>query len=105
MLISFITNTLMYRFIKKVECIQNKTAITITREIRRSSRDKLYQKLALEQLENRRYYGKFSSSKIFKKRSAEYLFRIIQSSPVVCNTRTTYIILLSILETLFLLPH
>ena len=44
----------MYRFIKKVECIQNKTAITITREIRRSSRDKLYQKLALEQLENRR---------------------------------------------------
>lgn len=95
----------MYRFVKKVECIQSKTTITITCAIRRSSRDKLYQKLTLEQLENRRWYEKFPSSKIFKKRSAEYPFRIIQSSSVVCNTSTTYIILLYILETLFLLPH
>ena len=45
-------------FHERLESIQYNTALTITGAIRGSSREKLYQKLDFESLQQRRWYGK-----------------------------------------------
>ena len=65
----------------KLEKIQHNSALTITGAIRGTSKEKLYQKLRLESLKNRRLYGKLCYfSKIFSKQSPTYVLNIIPVS-------------------------
>ena len=65
-------------FQQKMETIQYNAALTITGAIRGSSRQKVYQKLSLETLQQRRWYRKLCCFyKILKSQSPKYLYSII----------------------------
>ena len=62
----------------KLESIQYNACLTITRAIRGSSREKLYQELGFESLQQRRWYRKLCCFyKNIKNESPRYLFNII----------------------------
>ena len=55
-----------------------------------SSTEKLYQELALESLQNRRWFRKFRVfHKIVKEQSPKYLFDLIPSNSNSCQTRNS----------------
>ena len=65
-------------FHQKLESLQYNACLAITGAIRGSSREKLYQELDFESLQQRRWYRKLSSfCKVFKNESLRYLFNII----------------------------
>ena len=67
-------------FQQKLESIQYNTALALTRAIRDSSREKLYQELGLVSLQLRRWYRKlWFFNKIYKKQAPCYLTKTIQT--------------------------
>ena len=65
-------------FHDRLESIQYNACLVITRAIRRTSREKLYQELGLEPLRLRRWYRKlFLFYKVFKNEHPQYLFHLI----------------------------
>ena len=65
-------------FQRKLESIQYNAALAITGVIRRNAKEKLYQKLGFECLQQRLWYRKRCYFyKIFKEQSPNYLFRLI----------------------------
>ena len=74
-------------FHQKMESIQYNAALAITGAIRGSSREKLYQELGLESLQQRRWYRKLCYIfKLTKNKSPKYLFNYI---PTVRSTYRT----------------
>ena len=76
-------------FHQKLEKIQCNACIAITGTIRSTSKDKIYQYLALESFENRRWFGMLCWFRILKNKSSNYLFRIIpqkRSSYIMGNS-------------------
>ena len=53
------TKHIIAHFIKTLEKIQYNSALAITGAIRGTSKEKLYQELGLESLENRQWYRKW----------------------------------------------
>ena len=75
-------------FHQKLESIQYKAALAITRAIRATSSEKLYQELSLESLQQRRWYRKlYTFFKIIKEKSTDYLFNIIRKNNCIHRTR------------------
>ena len=69
---------------QNIESIQYNTALAITGAIRGTSREKHYQELAFEYLQQRRWYGKLCCLfKIINNQSLSYLFQLVPS----LNTR------------------
>ena len=65
-------------FHQKLESLQCSACLAITKAIRGSSREKLYQELGFESLQQRCWYRKLCSFyKVFKSESPCYLFNII----------------------------
>ena len=65
-------------FHQKLESLQYYTCLAITGRIRSSSREKLYQELFLESLQQRHWYSKLCSFyKVFENESPCYLFNIV----------------------------
>ena len=63
---------------EKLESIQYNACLALTRTIRGTSKEKLYQELGLESLQLRRWYRKLCLFyKIFKNESPAYLFNLI----------------------------
>ena len=68
-------------FHEKLESIQYNAALAITSAIRGSSREKLYQELGFESLQQRRWYRKLCLLfKIIKNQSPKYLFELISTA-------------------------
>ena len=75
-------------FQQKMESIQYNAALAITGAIRGSSREKLYQELRLETLQQRRWYRKLCCFyKILKSQSPKYLYSIIPTLNMTYRTR------------------
>ena len=65
-------------FQEKLESIQYNACLALTRTIRGTSKEKLYQEVGLESLQLRRWYIKLRLFyKIFKNKSPGYLFNLI----------------------------
>ena len=74
-------------FHQKIESIQYNAALAIIGPIKDSSREKLYQELGLEPLQQRRWYRKLCYFfKLIKNKSRKYLFNNI---PTVRSTYRT----------------
>ena len=79
-----------FSFHQKLESVQYKSALAITRAIRGTSTEKLYNELGLETLEKRRWYRKVCCFyKVYKYHSPKYLFNIIPVTVRRYNTRNT----------------
>ena len=75
-------------FQQKVETIQYNAALAITSPIRGFSREKLYQELGLQTLQQRRWYGKLCCFyKILKSQSPKYLYSTIPIHNMPYRTR------------------
>ena len=75
-------------FHQKLESLQYNACLAITGAIRGSSREKIYQELGFESLQQRLWYRKLCSSyKVFKNESQLYLFSIIPISNPADSTR------------------
>ena len=75
-------------FQQKMETIQYNTALATTGAIRGSSREKPYQELDLETLQQRRWYRKlYCSYKILKSQSPKYLYSVIPMHNMSYKTR------------------
>ena len=75
-------------FHEKLESIQYNAALAITGAIRGSSREKLYQELGFESLQQRRWYRKLCLFfKIIKNQSPKYLFELIPTAREAHMTR------------------
>ena len=75
-------------FQQKMETIQYNAALAITGAIRGSSREKLYQELGLETLQQRCWYRKLCCFyKILKSQSLKYLYSIIPIHNMPYRTR------------------
>ena len=71
-------------FHQNIESIQYNAGLAITGAVRGTSREKLYQELGFESLQQRRWYRKLCCLfKIIKKQSPNYLFQLVPSP----NTR------------------
>ena len=78
-------------FHQKLESIQYNAALAITGAIRGSSREKLYQKLGMESLKQRRWFRKLCSFfKITKNQFPRYLFDKIPSNRTSYRRRNKY---------------
>ena len=65
-------------FYRKLHLIQYNDALAITGPIRKISKEKLYQELCSESLQQRRWYEKLCyNHQIIKEQSQNYLFRVI----------------------------
>ena len=72
---------IILRFIKNIESVQYNAALAITGAIRGTSKEKIYQELGFESLQQRRWYRKLCCLfKIIKNRSPSYLFQLVPSS-------------------------
>ena len=68
-------------FHERIESVQYNTALAITDPIRRSSREKLYQELCFESLQQRRWYREVCFFfKIIKNQSPKQLFKLIPTA-------------------------
>ena len=74
-------------FNQKLEKIQYNTALAITRAIRGSSREKLYQELGFESLQLRRWRKLYCFDKIYNKQAPGYLTELIATCNEVYQTR------------------
>ena len=75
-------------FHQKLVSVQYNACLAITGAVRGSSRGKMYQKLGLESLQQRRWYRKLCGfSKVFKKKRPRYLFNIISIRNTIYSTR------------------
>ena len=75
-------------FHQKLESLQYNSCLAITGAIHGSSREKLYQELGFESLQQRRWYRKLCSFyKVFKNGSPRYLFSIIPIRNPAYSTR------------------
>ena len=75
-------------FQERLKSIQYNGALTITGAIRGSSREKLYQELGFESLQERRWYRKpCLFYKIIKNQSPKYLFELIPTARQTYTTR------------------
>ena len=75
-------------FHQKLESLQYNACLAITGAIRGSSREKLYQELGFESLQQRCWYRKLCSLyKVFKNKSPRYLFNIIPIRNPAWSTR------------------
>ena len=75
-------------FQQKMETIQYNAALVLTGAIRSSSRERLYQELGLETLQQRRWYRKLCCFyKILKSQSPKYLYSIIPIHNMSYRTR------------------
>ena len=75
-------------FYQKLESLQYNAYLAITGAIRVLSREKLYQELGFESLQQRRWYRKLCSFyKVFKNESPRYLFNIIPIRNPAYSTR------------------
>ena len=75
-------------FYQKLESLQYNACLAITGAICSSSREKLYQELGFETLQQLRWYRKlFSFYKVFKNESPRYLFNIIPIRNPAYSTR------------------
>ena len=75
------TEHIILCFIRSIESIQYNAALAITSVIRGTSKEKIYQKLGFESLQQSRWYRKFCCLfKIMKIRSPSYLFQLVPSS-------------------------
>ena len=78
-------------FHKKNESLQYNAALAITGAIRGTSREKIYQELGLESLQQRRWYRKLCLVfKIYKNQCPKYLLDIIQQSSCQYRTRNAH---------------
>ena len=78
-------------FHQKIEFLQYNTALVITGAIRGTSREKIYQELGLESLQQRRWYRKLCLVfKIYKNQCPKYLLDIIQQSSCQYRTRNAH---------------
>ena len=70
-------------FHQNIESIQYNAALAITGAVRGTSREKLYQKLGFESLQQRRWYRKLCCLfKIIIKQSPSYLFQLVPSTNI-----------------------
>ena len=75
-------------FHQKLDSLQYNACLAITGAMRGSSREKLYQELDLDSLQQRRWYRKLCSFyKIFKNERSRYLFNIIPIRNPAYSTR------------------
>ena len=75
-------------FHQKIESLQYNAALAITGAIRGTSREKNYQELVLESLQQRRWYRKLCLFfKVYKNQCPKYLFDIIPQSNCQYRTR------------------
>ena len=75
-------------FHERLESIQYNAALAITGAVRGSSREKLYQELGFESLQQRRWYRKLCLFfKIIKNQSPKYLFELIPTVRQAYMTR------------------
>ena len=75
-------------FHQKIESLQYNAALAITGAIRGTSREKIYQELGLEPLQQRRWYRKLCLFfKVYKNQCPKYLFDIIPRSNCPYRTR------------------
>ena len=75
----------------KLELLQYNACLSITGAIRGTSREKLYEELGLESLEQRRWYRKLSCFyKLFNSEPPHYLFKLITSRIFSYVTRNMY---------------
>ena len=76
-------------FHQRLESIQYNAAIAITRAIRGTSSEKLFQELGLKTLESRRWFRKlYLFDKIFHSKSPGYLFKLIpENKQPICFTK------------------
>ena len=90
-------------FHQNIESIQYNAALAITGAVRGTSREKLYQELGFESLQQRRWYRKLCCLfKIINNQSPRYLFQLIllfgdntlinSSNTFILNSTTEYII-------------
>ena len=80
-------------FHERLESIQYNAALAITDAIRGSSKEKLYQELDFESLQQRRWYRKLCLfHKIIKSQSPKYLFELIPTARQAYMTRCKKII-------------
>ena len=74
-------------FHQRLESLQHNAALAITGAIRGTSKEKLYNELGLESLQNRRWYRKLSFLyKVIANQSPSYLFKMIPKK----NTKTKF---------------
>ena len=77
-------------FHQNIESIQYNAALAITGAIRGTSKEKIYQELGFESLQQRRWYRKLCCLfKIIKNRSPSYLFQLVPSSTSRYLTRNS----------------
>ena len=70
-------------FHQNIESIQYNAALAITSAVRGTSREKLYQDLGFESLQQRRWYRKLCCLfKIIKNQSPSYLFQLVSSANI-----------------------
>ena len=75
-------------FHERLELIQYNVALAIAGAIRGSSREKVYQELGIESLQQRRWYRKLCLFyKIIKNQSPKYLFELIPTARQAYMTR------------------
>ena len=75
-------------FHQKLESLQYNACLAITGAIRGSSREKIYQELGFESLQQRRWYRELCTfCKVFKNKSLRYLFNIIPIRSPAYSTR------------------
>ena len=75
-------------FHQKIESVQYNTTLAITGAIRGTSREKIYQELGLESLQQRHWHRKLCLSfKIYKNQCPKYLFDITPQSNCQYKTR------------------
>ena len=81
--------TLNMSFEQKMETIQYNATLAKTASIRGSSREKLYQKLGLETLQQRCWYRKLCCCfySVLKLQSPKYFYSIIPIHNMLCRTR------------------
>ena len=73
---------------KKIESLQYNAALDVTGAIRGTSREKIYQELGLESLQQRRWYRKLCLFiMVYKNLCPKYLFDIIPQSNCAYRTR------------------
>ena len=76
-------------FHQNIESIQYNAALAITGAVRGTSREKLYQELGFESLQQRRWYRKRCLFKIIKNQSPSYLFQLVPSPNISYFSRNS----------------
>ena len=75
-------------FKEKLESVQYNACLALTRAIRGTSKENIYQELGLESLRDRRWCGKFCLFyKILENENPKYLFNLISTRRLLYSTR------------------